>query len=150
MVVHGPPGRTVQYLDMNEGGYVIRSVSIQITNNFKRSELYNRAGDFSKLTEKKQTDLFNSSYYHKTYNLGNIFPNTVKTIESYVLDENQNEIDLFIKIFAENGVFTERIKQIDLWGKMKSAVEIRDSNYKIIHESVDKYFPRNEDGTVKW
>lgn len=149
IVAHGPPNRTVEYWVMPHGEFVLRSVSINILDNVRHKELIIKL-DFKKMNQDQFADYWESPIYKKSYRLGNVIPKTKKTVDKYSLSRSQNEISLMIDIFAENGTFRQKIRQIDLWGKMLSATEIRNSNGDLIYEKISEGFPRNKEGSVLW
>lgn len=143
----------LQLMVHHSGKYVLRSVSINIVDKTKEKKMFDeisaqRGTVSDQIFNSLMINFHQSTKYTSTHRLGNLSPNTGKVIYLIPLDKNINKINLWIKIFAENGSFNQYLKIVDLWGERKTAIQLSDSNGNIIYESVHKNFPRKEGGSL--
>jgi len=149
-------GDNIMELMLNHRGeFLIRSVSITLTDNHKRMKLLNEILDDNSdnISEKTNAKLINwtiSNEYNRNYQIGILSPNMGKVIDRFKLkDDDKVDFSFTIHFLAENGTFFQNIRFYRNNGKTLTASEVYRGD-KLIYEHTNKDFPRNEKGEPIW
>jgi hypothetical protein len=165
----GFPENMRELMLFHEGDFVLKNVSVNIIDQYKRSKMYK--SNMYKVEE--LTKIMNSSSNSKkvqkeanmkigsllqswndatsiNYKIGSLPPKRGSIVTRIKLEDDQNEIYWIATIYAENGTFSQKMKFINIKGDMSQAVEVRDSEGNLLKEMTSDDFPKNDDGTVKW
>ncbi len=131
------------------GKYVLRSVNVSIDNITKRSKLMESIplDGLKDYTLPIQEILEASS---ERISVGNLKPSTSYSTNRRKINPEQNEIRWDIAIFAENGIYHEKLKYVNIQTETKIAIQLTNSDGKILYESISPEFPKNDDGTINW
>jgi len=146
----------IRYMLRHKGDFNLKNVSVQIIDNVKQQELLQNLGlsggglKMDNNIESKLKEFINSSYYKENFEINSLKAGTGKYLKEFKLKNNQKMISLDITIYAENGIFREKIRHIDILGERVFASELRNNKNEVLEDSISKKFPKNEDGSIKW
>jgi hypothetical protein len=129
---------------VHQGEYPLYDVSLDITDLQK----------FRQVTATGPLTFDQMSSYRTTLQVGNVIPNSGMTLRPWQLP-NSDEQDYNVRIWARNGVASQKIRLRRINGGWKSATQVRklsadQTDSQLVREQVGPDFPLNDRGEVEW